>query len=102
VNVLTGFAHAPKMKYRVASTLPQPLSAGYHVYAVEWTRRKITWLVDGKVFGHLASYQGWPFDHPFNIILNLAVGGMWPGPPNSSTHFPATMHVDWVRVYRPA
>ena len=39
-----------------------------------------------------------PFDKPFYIILNLAVGGNWPKPPNSTTPFPATMSVDWVRV----
>ncbi len=97
---LTGFAHAPKLYYRAQDVLPQPLSAGYHDYAIEWTKSRITWLVDGKAYGHLNAYPGWPFNHPFNIILDLAVGGNWPGPPTSSTHFPATMDVDWVRVYR--
>jgi beta-glucanase (GH16 family) len=108
-NLLTGFAHAPKgdgqrnsQIYRAEDTLSQPLSAGYHVYAVEWTRKGITWLVDGKAYGHLDSYPGWVFNHPFNIILNVAVGGKWPGPPTASTHFPASMDVDWVRVYRQA
>jgi beta-glucanase (GH16 family) len=100
-NILYGFAHAPYRKqYRASTTLPQPLSAGYHVYAIEWTRSGITWLVDGKTYGHIDSYPRWVFNHPFNIILNIAVGGKWPGTPPSSTHFPATMDVDWVRVYR--
>jgi beta-glucanase (GH16 family) len=43
---------------------------------------------------------GWVFDHPFYILLNLAVGGDWPGAPNSETVFPAQMLVDYVRVYR--
>jgi beta-glucanase (GH16 family) len=100
LNELHGFAHAPKQIHRYTTMLAQPLSDAYHVYAIEWTRDGITWLVDGKAYGHLDAYRGWPFNHPFNIILNLAVGGKWPGPPTSSTHFPATMDVDWVRVYR--
>ena len=43
----------------------------------------------------------WEFDQPFFIILNVAVGGNFPGPPTSSTTFPQTMKVDWVRVYEP-
>jgi beta-glucanase (GH16 family) len=42
----------------------------------------------------------WVFDHPFFIILNNAVGGDWPGPPNAGTQFPANMTIDYVRVYR--
>ena len=102
LNELHGFSHAPQGIHKFTADLPQPLSAGYHVYAIEWTRSRITWLVDGKAYGHLDSYPGWPFNHPFNIILNLAVGGNWPGSPTSSTHFPASMDVDWVRVYRKA
>jgi len=42
----------------------------------------------------------WVFDHPFYIILNVAVGGKWPGPPDSTTVFPQAMLVDYVRVYK--
>ena len=41
----------------------------------------------------------WVFDQPFYMLLNLAVGGSWPGPPNAQTVFPARMLVDWVRLY---
>ena len=104
-NVLTAFAHGPvkgsrELRFQAQVSLTHPLSAGYHVYAVKWTRNRITWLVDGNPYGHLDKYRGWPFNHPFNIILDLAVGGSWPGPPKASTHFPATMDVDWIRVYR--
>jgi beta-glucanase (GH16 family) len=44
--------------------------------------------------------SAWVFDHPFFIILNLAIGGNWPGSPDATTDFPARMLVDWVRVYR--
>ena len=42
----------------------------------------------------------WPFDKPFFVVLNLAVGGTWPGDPDASTPFPAQLRVDYVRVYR--
>ena len=99
---LHGFSHAPNLVHKVTTLLSQPLSDGYHDYAVEWTRSRITWLVDGRAYGHLDSYRGWPFNHPFNIILNLAVGGKWPGKPTAATHFPASMDVEWVKVYRRA
>lgn len=47
-----------------------------------------------------SSDQLWVFDHPFLIILDLAVGGDWPGNPDSTTNFPRTMQVDYVRVYQ--
>ena len=49
-----------------------------------------------------ASGRDWEFNKPFFIILNVAVGGNFPGAPSSSTTFPQTMKVDWVRVYEPA
>ena len=42
----------------------------------------------------------WEFDHPFFIVINVAAGGDWPGDPNSTTTFPQTLKVDWVRVYQ--
>ena len=50
----------------------------------------------------LPAGKKWVFDHPFFILLNLAVGGDWPGPPNDKTRFPQQMLVDYVRVYRAA
>jgi len=101
-NLVEAFAHGPQEQYGVYDTLPQPLSAGYHVYGVEWTSKGITWLVDGHAYGHLNAYSGWPFDHPFFLILDLAVGGVWPGSPTASTKFPAQMDVSWIRVYKKA
>jgi len=43
--------------------------------------------------------EAWVFDHPFYIVLNLAVGGRWPGDPDDATAFPATVLIDYVRVY---
>jgi beta-glucanase (GH16 family) len=75
---------------------------GFHTFAVDWSPQAITWSVDGQTYQTRtpadANGDKWVFDHPFFIILNLAVGGNWPGSPNASTSFPQTMTVDYVRV----
>lgn len=81
------------------------LNRSFHVYEVDWSASTIRWKLDGRTYftarrSQLRPGQAWPFDHPFYLILNLAVGGDWPGPPNRHTHFPARMLVDWIRLYR--
>lgn len=76
----------------------------FHVYAIEWTKEKIDFLMDGVVYNHIRnehkSTREWPFDQPFYLILNLAIGGNWGGKYGvDDSIFPATMEVDWVRVY---
>jgi beta-glucanase (GH16 family) len=82
------------------------LSDDFHVYSIEWKAGQIAFLLDDMVYftGTKAQFPGtWVFDdHPFYIILNLAIGGSWPGSPDTSTQFPAELLVDWVRVYDPA
>ena len=79
-----------------------PLSDAFHTYAVEWSPNLIVWFVDGAEYFRVtpASLGGdrWVFDHSFFMILNLAVGGHWPGYPDGTTQFPQTMLVDYVRV----
>jgi beta-glucanase (GH16 family) len=79
-----------------------PLSDAFHTYAVEWSPNLIVWFVDGSEYFRVtpASLGGdqWVFDHSFFMILNLAVGGHWPGYPDGTTQFPQTMLVDYVRV----
>ena len=77
----------------------------YHVFAVEWTRSGIHWLVDGAYYrsitpAALPAGTRWVFDHPFFMLLNVAVGGAWPGDPDPSTVLPQQMLVDYVRVYQ--
>ena len=76
----------------------------FHVYAVEWTPEQIDFFVDQNKYFTVTNphtgYQSWPFDQPFYVILNLAVGGGWVGAPTPSTIFPATLEVDYVRVYQ--
>ncbi|MBV8898181.1 MAG: glycoside hydrolase family 16 protein [Acidobacteriaceae bacterium] len=79
-------------------------SDDYHVYAVQWARGKIEFLVDDKVYqtvtpSSLPQGAAWVYDHPFFLLLNLAVGGGWPGNPDATTRFPQELLVDWVRVY---
>lgn len=76
----------------------------YHTYSVEWDPNYIRWFVDGVQYNEFYIANGTgnteEFQRPFFIILNLAVGGNWPGSPNASTPFPAQMLVDYVRVYQ--
>ena len=83
-------------------------SADYHVFALEWAPEEFRWYVDGvhyhtvkewKTSAKNASFPA-PFDQPFYILLNVAVGGRWPGSPDAATVFPARMYVDYVRVYQ--
>ncbi len=73
----------------------------FHVYGLEWTPTEIVWLLDGEAYHREPARP--PFDQPFHLILNLAVGGKWPeGAGRSGVDdqaLPATMWVDWVRVY---
>lgn len=84
---------------------PTPLSAGFHVYGARWEPDRVTFLLDGSPYAtfskeDLPAGDVWPFQHPNFILLNLAVGGDWPGSPDPSTQFPARMLVDWVRIYQ--
>lgn len=84
--------------------MSQRFADDYHVFAVEWEKEVVRWYVDGKLYQtrtpkDLPNGAKWVYDHPFFILLNLAVGGQWPGNPDSSTMFPQTLKVDYVRVY---
>ncbi len=75
----------------------------FHVYAVEWTKNMIAFYVDGKLSKtitpkDLPAGKKWVYEHPFFMILNLAIGGNWGGAPDETTVFPQTMLVDYVRV----
>ena len=87
-------------------TLPggAKLSDDFHIYAIEWTTNQIKWFLDTNQFftATPASLPGgttWVFTAPQFIILNLAVGGKWPGNPDGTTVFPQQMLVDYVHVY---
>jgi beta-glucanase (GH16 family) len=76
----------------------------FHVFAVEWEPRQIRFYVDDVLYAtdipeNAPAGATWPFEHPEFILLNLAVGGEWPGYPDDETHLPQQMLVDYVRVY---
>jgi beta-glucanase (GH16 family) len=83
-------------------TIGSALGDAFHTYAVDWSPNLIVWYLDGSEYFRAtpASIRGntWVYDHPFFMILNVAVGGYWPGNPDGSTVFPQTMLVDYVRV----
>lgn len=77
----------------------------FHVYRTDWTENKIEFYVDGNLYKtvtpqNLPAGKKWVYEHPFFMILNLAVGGNWGGAPDAATAFPGEMLVDYVRVYR--
>ncbi len=74
-----------------------PLSGGWHTFAVDWQPGKLIWYVDGVPRKALSS-AGVP-NRPMYVLFNLAVGGDWPGSPDTSTVFPAKMDIDYVRTY---
>ncbi len=77
----------------------EDLSEDWHVYGVDWSEEAIVWYLDGQEVWRYEERQHIP-DEPMYMILNLAVGGDWPGPPDSSTRFPAVFEIDYVRVWK--
>ena len=79
------------------------LAGGFHIYGITWSSESISFSLDGVPYetrtpSSLSGGQQWVYNQPFYLLLNVAVGGTWPGSPSRSTQFPATMLVDWVRV----
>jgi len=82
----------------------------FHIFALEWEEGKLRWYVDGEEFQNLGSGMWYsstaaypaPFDRRFHLLINLAVGGNWPGSPDVNTQFPQELVVDYVRVYEDA
>lgn len=90
-------------QYGLSYTLTSGIFAdNFHVFAVEWDDQEIRAYVDDIQYyvADITPAGLSEFQNNFFIILNLAVGGNWPGPPNASTEFPQTMQIDWVRVYQ--
>jgi len=83
---------------------PYQISDAFHVFSVEWEPDVIRWYVDGELTNTVTADQvsgNWVFnEHDFFIILNVSVGGRWPGKPDETTQFPQQMLVDYVRVYQ--
>ncbi|SIN70419.1 glycoside hydrolase family 16 protein [Chitinophaga niabensis] len=104
-TVHTGaYNHIKGTQRGVRTYLPRPWDA-FHVYAMEWTPEGIDYFIDGIHRYHFPNEHKtpaeWPFDAPFHIIMNISVGGRWEGAKGiDPTIFPATMLIDYVRVYQ--
>ncbi len=86
-----------------AAVSDSALNENFRTYAVEWAPGEIRWFLDDRNYNTITENQvpgRWVFDHPFFLILNVAVGGDWPGSPDETTVFPQRLLVDYVRVYR--
>jgi beta-glucanase (GH16 family) len=86
-------------------TLPSGKFADdFHIFAIEWEPLAVRFYVDGNLYetrtpADLPAGKSWVFDHPFFMLLNVAVGGDWPGSPDHTTIFPQHMLVDYVKAY---
>ncbi len=107
--IVHGTAHGPGYSGGNGIGAPDTLSPGafaddFHVYAVSWQPQQIVWSIDGHTYHRLTPANlppgtQWVYTQPFFLLLNVAVGGSWPGDPDSTTTFPQQMVVDYVRVY---
>jgi beta-glucanase (GH16 family) len=110
-GIVHGTVHGPQYYGAKGISAQYSLPAGrrfaddFHIFALEWEPNQLRFYVDGNLYhtvtpANLPAGAKWVYDHPFFIILNVAVGGGWPGNPDATTTFPQTMQVDYVRVYQ--
>ena len=110
-SIVHGSLHGPGYSGNTPLTSKYSLPNGarfaddFHVYAVEWSPEKIDFMVDGVKYYTATAHDlppgaKWVYDHPFFLLLNVAVGGSWPGNPDATTTFPQTMLVDYVKVWQ--
>ncbi len=82
----------------------KPFSEGYHLFQVKWEPDALEFFVDGKFFERRTAEEigaeNWSFNQPMFFLLNVAIGGGWPGNPDGTTVFPQKMLVDYIRVYQ--
>jgi beta-glucanase (GH16 family) len=107
-NDVMGTIHGPgysgSSSFGQSVTLDEPVSAAFHTFAIEWWPGHIGWFLDGKPY-HEASPadvapNAWAFDHPFYVLLNVAVGGNLGGLIDPNLPLPLSMAVDYIRVYQ--
>jgi len=99
------YNHVKKTNKGATIPYPQPY-ADYHVYAMDWTKEKIDFLLDNKVVFTFKNEgtgpDAWPYNQPFYLILNLAFGGGWGGQKGVDVNsLPQKVYIDYVRVYQP-
>ncbi len=107
-NITYGSIHGPGYSGGEAITTPYALQNdrfdnNFYVYAIEWNADKIDFFVNDYLYKRITPADApgeWVYNQPFFLIMNVAVGGNFGGPPNSNTPFPGSMTIDYVRVYK--
>ena len=108
-GVVHGTVHTEAYNHRKGTQVGKQIKVpdfneAFHEYAIAWTPKEIRWYVDGEqyhTFKNEGNQAAWPFDKPFYLILNLAVGGDWGGAEGvDESIWPQSMEVDYVRVYK--
>ncbi|HEX7362402.1 MAG TPA: glycoside hydrolase family 16 protein [Bryobacteraceae bacterium] len=102
-----GYSGSKGISHQYALPDDPPLWKQFHVYSIEWSPAAITFLIDKAPYAtvkpsDLPPGTHWVYNKPFFLLLNLAVGGQWPGNPDNTTQFPQSLLVDWVRVWQKA
>ena len=108
-GTIFGTIHTEKFNHVIGTQKIDSISVNdvtqFHDYILEWENDQLTWIVDEEPY-HVLNRNGedkggWPFDQPFYLILNLAVGGNWGGQYGvDSTAFPQKMEIEFVRIYQ--
>ncbi len=117
IDIMELVGHQPKASHGTAHynkggheyvgssyVIANKFSEEFHVFSIFWDRDVIKWYVDYNKFFEISSKDvgsTYPFNNPFFFIMNIAVGGNWPGEPDQTTLFPQEMHIDYVRVFQP-
>lgn len=106
-STIYGTVHGPGYSSGHYQLQHGQFSDDFHTFALQWDPNHLYFMVDGITY-HTVDRTSfpkagdWVYDHAFNIMLNLPVGGPWPGSPNAATVFPKQMIVSYVKVYSPA
>ena len=108
-NLNHGSLHGPGYSAASSLTGTYPLPKGqsfadaFHTFAIDWVPDRVSFLIDGVTYETHAAAETdghpWAYNHPFYLLLNVAVGGVWPGPPDAGASFPQQMVIDYVHVY---
>jgi beta-glucanase (GH16 family) len=97
--------HGEPWQLTTSLVTDQPLADDFHTYAVDWWPHSVQMSIDGTAYASFAPEdlppgRSWPFDKPYYLLLNVAVGGDWPGTPSPALPFPQAMQVDFVRWWQ--
>lgn len=103
-NIVYGTVHGPGYFSGTSQLRHGVFSDDFHVFALQWDPSHLRFFVDGVNYATynraaLANQAQWVYNHPFHIVLNVSVGGVWPGSPDATTVFPQKMIISYMRVY---